>query len=902
MMHRNFGSKNFDHSPVYGYASTEPRYVSERGVTPLPEGVVGLNRRQRRLAEKTLKSVIDDAKPDTHEPYGDPNLPIANKLVEIVDSVETSQITVVSGSTGSGKSTQVPLALLNQGRASIMMQPRRLAAEMVADRIDYHVNEKRPLDSQGIVGCLTADKNTLTPNSQISIVTDGVLIRQLPGILRRKDSVDIIVDEVHEWKTETEVVLALIKHNLPSNPHLRAILMSATHDMDALNDYFKDVMAGPAPMIDIPVPIHEIEDVVKADSTVAEQAFEYGSEGKNVLCFVEGKQQIKDAIDEIKRKFNKSDNETPVVLPLHAKLSQGARNAAIASYPNGKIVVATDVAQTSITIPDIDVVVDCGRKREPHIDEEFSQSLDIVLASRADMQQRRGRCGRVKPGVYVFTKGVEEDEFVPIEDERRPDHSLPEIQRTEVDRTALYIANLGYDMSELSFVHPIDMGTIEHAKKSLRILGALDEHNRITAVGRRMEALPMSPGFARMVIESEQYSAKTRAQVVAMTVSLEAGGLQYFAQGVEKKWKELIEQNDSDMLAQLELYIAALDMDKKKQAEYNLDPQNIETAQRQYRKVMKRLGLGVDELVSPTAAEIENIKRCIYSGMIDHVYEYNGNDEYLKAGGVQIGADIESSTPREISNRSVVDGRPSMIVGYPYRYTYMAKGELVPKHIVEKVSRVSTPAVLGEIASSLCVWRPVDLLLRGGRLVQRETQFYRNTELGVHREVEAGETDDAVSYLVNHVMNNAGSALRELRGIESTLKELRKLSPHAPKSIQGTIDSIVLDAVKASGLDESYADQLIRERMYQDNITLHSYITEEEIAEIHRNSPPVLNWFGQEFAITYEHGQPLIKRYNIASVAQLENELRLDDGRKIKFVGERGKYFSLRDLKRHSTY
>lgn len=886
-MHRNFGSKSFNKSPAGGYKNVRPHYVSERGNAPFPEGVISINRREKRLAARAVRSFTEVSRGQEAR-YGDPNLPISDRLDEIDKSIENNPVTIVSGDTGCGKSTQVPLSQLSKGRSSIMMQPRRLAAEMVADRMTHHVRERDGDHAIGVVGCLTATKNTLMPNTKTMVVTDGVFTRQLPDLLKQESPPVFIIDEVHEWKTETEVALALIRYEMLNNPdhNLRTVLMSATPDLQVYEDFFKDAIPSQLPSIDIQVPIHNIEDTAEPESTIAEQAFAYGQKGMNALCFVEGKREIKDAIDEIARLFRDAGVAAPMILPLHAKLPQYMRDAAITSYPNGKIIVATDVAQTSITIPDIDVVIDTGRKREKHIDEEFSQSLDIVLASRGDLRQRRGRCGRVKDGIYVLTRGTEENDFVAVDDERRPQHSLPEIQRTEVDRTALYVANLGYDMAELVFPHPIDSVMIEHAKQSLWSLGALDDEGRITAIGRRMESLPMSPALARMAVESERYSSKTRAQVLAMTAAAEVGGLQYFEKGVGKKWNELINQNDSDMIAQLELFIASMKLTKKEQTAYNLDPLNIEQSQLLYRKVMKRAGMDIGELVPPTPQELDNIKRCIYTGMIDYVYEYTNTDEYMRAGG-------NHPTPREISNRSVVTRNAPMIVGYPYRYEYMDGGESVAKHIIEKVTRVSAPAILGEIAAHLTNWKPAEHALRGGRLMQRQAQYYRTTQLGVTREVEAEVTDESIEYLVNHIMQNPGTALRGLYKIESILKELRKLSTHAPASIHSEIKEIVTEAVKESNLDENYANELIRQR----EITLQKYISDTEMAAIYQNSPNSIHRFNETFSISYQRGIPQIKQYDLELASLLEDELYLDDGRMVKFVGEHGKHFTVAELK-----
>ena len=893
-----------------------PHYFSERQVVPVAIDEIPRNRRQRRLAAKSLQTGLLNEEPATSlyanfiedkaaaaskdvaareelppsewDKLGNKSLPIAEYEYDIRCSVRDNQFTIVKGMTGSGKSTQVPQMIAKDGRSSKMMQPRRLAADMITDRISSEIATTYPDSERDIVGCTTADKNTITLNTMISIVTDGVMLKQLPRDFSMAEQPVYIPDEVHEFKVETEVMLAMLKREAPKNPDLRAVLMSGSMNAEALRDYFASAASTPPPIIEIPVMTYEVEDIPAPESTVADQAFQYGRQGKNVLCFVEGKREIADTIDEIKKKFREAGGVSPRVLPLHAKLSQSARDAALADYPNGKIIVSTDVAETSITI-DADVVVDCGRKKEPHLDEEFAQSLDTVLAARSNLIQRRGRCGRYKDGIYVLTRPSEDDEFVSFDDETRPDYPIPEIQRTEVDRTVLYVASIGVDIAELDFYHPIDPLAIQRAQQSLRTLCALDDDNKITPAGRRMEALPMSPSLARMVIESERYSANTRAQITAIAAAVECGGMQNFGKGIGKKWNELVNQNESDMIAQLELFLAAQDMSTNRLVEYNLEPLNVDRAKILYRKAMKRIGLPVESLIAPNDIELENLRRCILSGMVDYVYEHAGNGEYMRVGG-------QHMTPREVSNRSVVKGNAPMVVGHPYRYDVYANGDIVSKHILEKVTKVRTPAILGEIAASMCTWETGEYQLRGGHVMQRQNQQFQSMALGVTREAEAEVDQKSVEYLAGHIMENPGKALRELFAIESDIKILRNLSPNAPDSIHDMILDLVRWAAEASNLNESYADNLLRERMAAEDIRYERIIKPEDQAEIYQNAPRFISAEGLDFVVDYEKGAPLVKRQDLEKVAGLSEEVFLADGRMVLFIGPRGRKYTIADL------
>lgn len=865
-----------------------PSYFSERGVLPeTADHPNNLNRRGRRLAAKAIRHETSELKALPNR-LGNPNLEMHKSEANIRYSFIHNPVTVIRGPTGCGKSTQVPQMVMNMGKDCVMTQPRRLAAYEVTKPVSEEVHRVWESASPSVIGCVTGEKNSTRSDTQTAIVTDGVELRYI-GDENRPDNPNQItlLDEVHEYNINIEIALALMKRKIKEDPTTRCGLMSATIDVQELVDFFSDVTPTPPEVIDIPFRTFDIDKREEPESTVAESAFRLQQQEGTGLCFVAGKAEINDTIDELYRLYRQNGLKRPTILGLHAKMSNTEQEAALSPYANGKIVVSTNVAQTSLTIPDIKFVVDSGEVRQSNIDEEGTQSLDKVPISQDDSDQRAGRAGRVSDGIYVLTRQSKDSDFISYSD--REEHAVPEILRTEVDRSVLYVAAMGIDFADLELLHPIKKEVIQRAKRALRGLGALDESGDITPLGRKMEALPMGPRLARMMVESEQYSETTRAQVAAIAASIEAGGLAYFAPGEGKRWQELTNETSSDYLAQLELYITSMSMTRKEQSEYNLDVRNIERAEETFRKVAKRTNFSPDALKLPNDDERGNIKRCIYAGMINDLYRYSGDGRYVKVG------DTAGNT-RAISDRSVVVGKAALVVGTPFRYSYMSGGELKTNHILEGVTKVSDPSALAKFAVNSATWATTGMVLRNGQLKEAQAQQISGVDLGISREEEATLTPENVEYLVEFMMANQGTALRELCASAKTIKDFYHLSPTAPQPIDGMIKSLVEEAVINSHLDADYADQLLREMIVERSLTVNDILPPNMQQKILEDSPSTHEAFGQVFSLKYRRGAPLVARYNLEEAAQLPGEVTLQDGRAVRFIGKHGKHYSVSEL------
>lgn len=885
-------------------------YVSERGNKPTPEEIVApANRRERRLAAKALGDTIGVASATQEWPridlsavtetlaeresqdeqvpeyqLGNFDLPIATKRHEIVESIRNNQVTIVVSETGSGKSTQIIQYILEDlGKKVTQTQPRRIATRNIAERVQEEISAVRP-DLYGVIAEHTAEKDTRTEDTLATVCTDGLrFVKQLHDEGNLTEEV-LMIDEVHEWNTNIEMLVGWTRELLKTNPEMRIVLTSATMDAAEVSNFYADVTDTIPPIIEVEgrtYPVHRSE---KPESTVVEELAREEYLGKNILCFLPGKAEIKDTAKATQLRLKRLGGQAvSAIVPLHSKLSEHEQNKAFKRYEQGKIVLSTNVAQTSLTIPDIDIVIDSGVVRQKQINDEGAEGLPLVAISQDDCDQRAGRAGRVKEGSYILTRLDSDTEFVPYIS--RDKHAVPEILRTDVDKNILHFASIGLDLEQIKTVHSIKKEVIQRSKRALNLLGALDDGGSITSVGRRMEKMPLHPLYARMVVESEQYSSATQAQVAALAAASDIGGLKYYTKDSKKRWKVLSSEKESDLLAELDIFIAARGMSDFQRQEHDLDVKNTQRAQEQYEKMMRRIGYNPDNLAPPSDKERENIKRCIYAGMIDHIYKYAGNNEYLRING-------ESKTPREISNRSVVRTKPTLLAGTPYVVNIYKDGDRVEKHIVDNVTQVKSPEILAEIALHLCAWTPAERKLRSGQLMEMQTLEFRGVPMGLSREINAASNEDAKRYMVEHIMETPGSALRNLYAIESRIKQLRKLSPHAPKSIHSQIRKIVEQSVEASDLDETHADYLIRQR----NIRLVDFISPEDERRIIESSPESVSRHGQDFRVSYEAGIPLVKRYNLEEAKTLPGEVILDDGRVVKFVGEHGKRYTVAEL------
>lgn len=448
-------------------------------------------------------------------------LPISGRREEIAAALAEHQVVVICGETGSGKSTQLPKICLALGRGVQGMiahtQPRRLAARSIASRIAEELQVK----AGGKVGYKIRFSDQTRPDTYIKVLTDGMLLAEIRSdrFLTQYDT--IIIDEAHERSLNIDFLLGYLKQLLPQRPELKVIITSATIDPERFSKHF----AG-APIISVSGRIYPVEVRYRPLLAEDEDGRDRGLQQAildavdeviqldrgDILVFLAGERDIRDTAEAL-RKHHPPHTE---VVPLYARLSVAEQNRVFHPGPARRIVLATNVAETSLTVPRIKYVIDTGQARISRYSYRTKvQRLPIEPVSQASAEQRKGRCGRVGAGVCV--RLYSEDEFL-----RRAEFTEPEILRTNLASVILQMQLLGLGAVEkFPFIEPPDPRYINDGYRLLQELQAVDDRRRITPLGRRIALLPLDPRLGRMLLAGEQRHCLREMLVVAAALSVQ---------------------------------------------------------------------------------------------------------------------------------------------------------------------------------------------------------------------------------------------------------------------------------------------------------------------------------------------------------------------------------------------
>lgn len=465
---------------------------------------------------EAIRRIVEEIK---HSQY-----PIAEAIQAILESVKNNQVTAIVAETGAGKSTQVPIALLKAGYTYInITTPNRAAATTLSKR----VSDELGAEHGEIAGYQTAFEKLYGPNTKILYSTEGMeLIKQLCDEEGDPNKV-LILDEIQEWGIPTEALAGFLKFKIKNGFKTKVILMSATLD-ESVAKFFDD-----APVIRVPGRQFPIEERIGTD--MVKETIELSNEGKNVLVIVAGKYDISQLMNHL----NKAQLDAEI-FPMHADLPLEEQERVFKDVsPRRKVVIATNVAQTSITIPDIDAVVDSGLERRMEMIDGL-ETLTIGNISRADMLQRKGRAGRTKPGIYVWCGEIPMEEL--------QEYPTPDIYTGSITQVVLRLASAGITASEIEFFHQPPIEKILEAQKTLRTLGAFDENNEITEIGKVMSLLPISVRYARMIVEAVKRDVLE--DVVTIAAIQECGGIKLPNVPYGRFTKEL----SNDLLADLDCF------------------------------------------------------------------------------------------------------------------------------------------------------------------------------------------------------------------------------------------------------------------------------------------------------------------------------------------------------------
>lgn len=470
------------------------------------------------------------------------DLPIAQRRDDLLAAIRDNQVIVVAGETGSGKSTQLPKFCLELGRGVDSWightQPRRIAARAVAERVAAELNS----ELGDTVGYAVRFTDRVSDQTMIKVMTDGILLAEIQRdrTLARYDT--IIIDEAHERSLNIDFLLGYLAQLLPRRPDLKVIITSATIDTERFAQHFDNApiveVSGRTYPVDIRYQPLDTKPPVEQVQGICDAVTELFTEGDgDVLVFCSGEREIRDAVDAI------GDLQLPSteVLPLYARLSAAEQHRVFSSHKGRRVVVATNVAETSLTVPGIKYVIDTGTARISRFNRRTKvQRLPIEAISQASANQRSGRCGRIAPGIAI--RLFAEDDY-----EDRPEFTEPEIQRTNLASVILQMTSLGLgNVESFPFVDPPDHRAIQDGIALLEELAAVqwqtpsegrrrrrarstgqaqpDEPSRtlaLTPIGRRLAKLPVDPRLGRMLLAADEYGCIDEVMIIVSALSIQ---------------------------------------------------------------------------------------------------------------------------------------------------------------------------------------------------------------------------------------------------------------------------------------------------------------------------------------------------------------------------------------------
>jgi len=458
------------------------------------------------------------------------NLPVVESKAEIAQAISRHQVVILCGQTGSGKTTQLPKICLELGRGVAGLightQPRRIAARSVAARIAQELES--PLGQA--VGFKVRFLDRLSENTYIKLMTDGILLAETQNDRYLEQYDTIIIDEAHERSLNIDFLLGYLKQLLPKRPDLKLIITSATINPEQFSRHFDN-----APILTVsgrtyPVEVRyrpiiaqeddpdEDEPTMQAaileavDEIIRESSFGDQAAARDILIFLSGEREIRETAEALRGR-NLPGTE---VLPLYARLSADEQMKVFAPHRQRRIVLATNVAETSLTVPGIRYVIDPGFARISRYNTRTKvQRLPIEAISQASADQRKGRCGRVAEGICI--RLYSEEDY-----NSRPQYTDPEIRRTHLASVILQMKALKLgDIQDFPFLEPPDYRAIRDGFQTLHELGAIDENNELTEIGRELSRLPIDPRIGRMILQAREENCLQEVLIIASALSVQ---------------------------------------------------------------------------------------------------------------------------------------------------------------------------------------------------------------------------------------------------------------------------------------------------------------------------------------------------------------------------------------------
>ena len=573
-----------------------------------------------------------------------PELPVSEHRQEVAEQIAAHPVIVLCGETGSGKSTQLPKLCLELGRGLAgrigHTQPRRIAARSLASRVAQELG--------GAPGGLVGDKvrfhDRVRPETAIKLMTDGILLAEIQQDRLLTEYDTLIIDEAHERSLNIDFLLGYLKDLLPRRPDLKLVITSATIDPQRFAGHFADAQGRPAPILEVsgrtyPVEVRyrppEEASAGERDEAmqraISEAVGELARAGRgDVLVFLSGEREIRETAETLRRHHPPATE----ILPLYAR--QGPREQARVFAPHGsrRVVLATNVAETSLTVPGIHYVIDPGFARVSRYSHRRQlQRLPVERISRASAEQRKGRCGRVAAGICI--RLYSEDNLA-----ARAPYTVPEIQRTNLAAVILRMKLLGFGaVDAFPFIDPPDPRLVADGARTLEELAALDAAGELTELGRRLARLPVDPRIGRILLAAAQLQCLAEVLVIAAALSVQDPRERPQAQrDAADQIHATFAHPDSDFLTFLNLWhFLGKERKARSRNQFRLlcerhflslnrvrEWHDIHT---QLREQMLEMGFRENQ----TRGTEEQIHRALLAGLLTHIGALGSNHEYQGA-------------------------------------------------------------------------------------------------------------------------------------------------------------------------------------------------------------------------------------------------------------------------------
>ncbi len=812
-------------------------------------------------------------------------LPIMQYQHAILKRLEENDVCIITAETWAGKSTQVPQFLYKAGYNVIITQPRRLAATSLAARVSDEMWVQLGEAVWYQLGWHTDSDKKFGKSTGIKFCTDGLqLVKQLAeqslASTNGRETV-LVIDEVHERNQNIEVLIARSKKMKQDGKKIKIVLMSATMDAQKLASYFahekSDVITGEktishAPLVQVPGRLYPVTETQQSAKELVTCAVELAKKGRNVLVFQPGKKEIQETIDELAKQQTNA-----IILPLHGELTKQEQDRIFKIYNQPVIIVSTNIAQTSLTIPYIDAVVDSGLERRIKLIDNI-ESLVLWTISKADSKQRAGRAGRVKEWMYILCNDNNKEYF--------DEYPTPEIQRTRIDLNYLKIlAETWLHMEELDFFHPVSKESLQQTKEILTLLWAIDEQ-WITSLWKKLSHLPVDPSTGRMLIQAAQNGCLYDMMKIAAI--REVGSL------IDHKNAHNIpshcENSVSDLLTQLKLYEYAITQrigfDFKKAWEAWINSKSFQRVKESYEHIKEAINIKYPQLLqlnkwnqknewkSLSTTNEQDLLKSIAAGMLWSVRKHSYGKTY----------ENNKWDSRDFDNKSSVESSDIIIADPKNIVTKNRKWYDITISLLTNISYTTT-AILRELAPHLYSHQDANIQRNLTEQYFERTRTHIFNALSVEQEQVKADTDLETiqqfceklaawsSYITSASLQDTLAAnnviMKKLRSIVIRTGGVWKWRDLSHLWTTTWLASHYQDVLYAHSIDKTSSLEGLFERIEPDSLQLNPlHILLPDIEKIEKQYPETIVVDDQVFQVSYAESEPKI-RIN-ATIEQLE--------------------------------